>query len=406
MAKTAANLTDIINADALRALITEAAKSAAPEIKPISELVEFTNPATGETAQRAANVEALRDMARIYNASRADLPRNIYLYGGAGTGKSTLAADFADAINRPFYALTLGYDTTKSDILGYKTISGEYVSTPIIDAFECGGVLLLDELDACGGQALLYINNILSTRVGAAIETPRGKATRHPEFICIATGNTIGTGATNKFCGRSALDDSTRRRFAFLEVKTPRSLEISQTSAEFVEWLDGARERIKQSSTEHARRTAQELPQPRFPEPRSGVVHTRQSLVKPPVVNLPRNLFALAPNRDNLICLVRLRLVAEDCARQYGVVFQLPFKSFDFALADVSARRGFVASLFLVSQNRLRILAGSELYRLRPVGRGTRPVAQANAPVYAADNTRGNAVFQSRFAEGTRIFRD
>lgn len=96
----------------------------------------------------------------------------------------------------------------------------------------------------------MYINNILSTRVGAAIETPRGKATRHPEFICIATGNTIGTGATNKFCGRSALDDSTRRRFAFLEVKTPRSLEISQTSAEFVEWLDGARERIKQSSTE------------------------------------------------------------------------------------------------------------------------------------------------------------
>lgn len=250
MAKTAANLIDIINADALRALITEAAKAAAPEIKPISELVEFTNPATGETAQRAANVEALRDMARIYNASRADLPRNIYLYGGAGTGKSTLAADFADAINRPFYALTLGYDTTKSDILGYKTISGEYVSTPIIDAFERGGVLLLDELDACGGQALLYINNILSTRVGAAIETPRGKATRHPEFICIATGNTIGTGATNKFCGRSALDDSTRRRFAFLEVKTPRSLEISQTSAEFVEWLDGARERIKQSSTE------------------------------------------------------------------------------------------------------------------------------------------------------------
>ena len=250
MAKTAANLTDIINADALRALITEAAKAAAPEIKPISELVEFTDPQTGETAQRAANVEALRDMARIYNASRADLPRNIYLYGGAGTGKSTLAADFADAINRPFYALTLGYDTTKSDILGYKTISGEYVSTPIIDAFEGGGVLLLDELDACGGQALLYINNILSTRVGAAIKTPRGKATRHPEFICIATGNTIGTGATNKFCGRSALDDSTRRRFAFLEVKTPRSLEISQTSAEFVEWLDGARERIKQSSTE------------------------------------------------------------------------------------------------------------------------------------------------------------
>ena len=54
MAKTASNLADIINADALRALITEAAKAAAPEIKPISELVEFTNPQTGETAQRAA----------------------------------------------------------------------------------------------------------------------------------------------------------------------------------------------------------------------------------------------------------------------------------------------------------------------------------------------------------------
>ena len=237
------NLANLINAQALQQIITDALKHTAPTVQPISDLIQFEN-LDGSTSERAANVDALRKMAAIYNSSRAELPRNIYLYGGAGTGKSTLAKDFAAALKRPFYSLTLGYDTTKSDILGYKSISGEYITTPIIEAFTQGGVLLLDELDACGGQALLYINTLLSCRVGDAIQTPNGAAIRSAQFFCIAAGNTIGTGATAKFCGRSALDDSTRRRFAFLEVKTPRALEESQTSAEFVGWLDTVRERI------------------------------------------------------------------------------------------------------------------------------------------------------------------
>ncbi len=247
------NLTQIINPEALAALITEAAKqaahAAAPRITPISELIEFTTP-DGNTTARRANLPALRKMAAVYNSSRAELPRNIYLYGGAGTGKSTLAKDFADALKRPFYALTLGFDTTKSDILGFKTIGGEYITTPIIEAFTRGGVVLLDELDACGGQALLYINGILSARVGETIQTPNGPATRHPEFFCIAAGNTIGTGATAKFSGRCALDDSTRRRFAFIEITTPREIEEAETSADFVQWLDTLRGRITRAAIE------------------------------------------------------------------------------------------------------------------------------------------------------------
>ena len=243
------NLANLINAAALQQIITDALKHTAPTIQPISDLIQFEN-LDGTTTERAANVEALRKMAAIYNSSRAELPRNIYLYGGAGTGKSTLAKDFAAALKRPFYSLTLGYDTTKSDILGYKSISGEYITTPIIEAFTNGGVLLLDELDACGGQALLYINTLLSCRVGDAIQTPNGAAVRSAQFFCIAAGNTIGTGATAKFCGRSALDDSTRRRFAFLEVKTPRALEESQTSADFMQWLDTVRERIASAEIE------------------------------------------------------------------------------------------------------------------------------------------------------------
>ena len=244
------DLSNLINIAALQTIITEAARQTAPKVERISNLIEFEDPKTGATTTRPANLKILRKMAAIYNSSRADLPRNIYLYGGAGTGKSTLAADFAAAIKRPLYALTLGFDTTKSDILGFKTIGGEYISTPIIDAFTNGGVLLLDELDACGGQALLYINTILSTRIGAEIQTPNGPAKRHPEFICIAAGNTIGTGATAKFCGRSPLDDSTRRRFAYIKVDTPREIEESQTSAEFATWLAGVRQRIESASIE------------------------------------------------------------------------------------------------------------------------------------------------------------
>ena len=243
------DLSHLINTTALQAIITDALKQTAPTIQPISDLIQFEN-LDGSTSERTANLEALRRMAAIYNSSRAELPRNIYLYGGAGTGKSTLAKDFAAALKRPFYSLTLGYDTTKSDILGYKSIAGEYITTPIIEAFTQGGVLLLDELDACGGQALLYINTLLSCRVGDALPTPTGPATRSAQFFCIAAGNTIGTGATAKFCGRSALDDSTRRRFAFIEVKTPRALEESQTSAEFMQWLDTVRERITSASIE------------------------------------------------------------------------------------------------------------------------------------------------------------
>ena len=137
----------------------------------------------------------------------------VYLYGPAGTGKSRIAEDLADALNLDFYpASTL---TEEHQITGYRDAQGLYHDTNFRKAIEDGGLYFLDEMDASTSEVLVALNSALAS---GYFYFPDGLVYAHENFRVIAAGNTIGRGATEMFTGRQALDFSTLDRFMAVEI--------------------------------------------------------------------------------------------------------------------------------------------------------------------------------------------
>lgn len=139
--------------------------------------------------------------------------RNVWLPGPAGSGKTSAAHAVAEALTLPFYAVSVGPQTSQSSLLGYYDANGKYVTTQLRQAYENGGVFLLDEVDA-GSPAVLVVINALLANGHASF--PDKVVERHQDFVLIAAGNTFGQGADAQYVGRQKLDEATLDRFAFL----------------------------------------------------------------------------------------------------------------------------------------------------------------------------------------------
>lgn len=136
-----------------------------------------------------------------------------WLVGPAGSGKTSAAKSVADALTLPFYATSVGPQTSQSQLLGYYDANGSYVTTQLRQAYEHGGVFLLDEVDA-GSAAVLVVINALLANGHAAF--PDRVVERHPDFVLLAGANTIGQGADRQYVGRQQADAATLDRFALL----------------------------------------------------------------------------------------------------------------------------------------------------------------------------------------------
>ena len=140
--------------------------------------------------------------------------KNVYLFGPAGSGKNVLCGQVAEALGlRFFYQNTL---LTKFDLSGFKNAVGDFEKTEFFEAFTKGGLFMLDEVDNSSAEALVALNAALAN--GYYSFPGIGRVDVHPDFRCIAAGNTIGTGADSAYCGRYKLDASSRDRFQFIEV--------------------------------------------------------------------------------------------------------------------------------------------------------------------------------------------
>lgn len=149
---------------------------------------------------------------------------NVYLYGPAGSGKNTIAEQIADALGVDFY-----YNNTlvtKFDISGYKNAQGEYEETPFYKAWKNGGLFFADELDNSTAEAIIALNAALANGY-YTFPNSSEKVAKHPDFFCIAAGNTNGQGATEEYCGRYQMDESSRDRFAFIEIDYNAKVEES-----------------------------------------------------------------------------------------------------------------------------------------------------------------------------------
>ena len=164
-----------------------------------------------------------RDVPRILKYLAAGV--NVYLHGPAGSGKTTAARQCANALGQKFYFAA----KVESEylLLGFRDAKGEAVRTPFREAYEHGGLFLLDELDASSPGAIVALNAALANGV---CPFPDGTIARHADFRCIAAGNTTLSGSSRQYTGRNQLDAASVDRFAFIEFGYDEVLERSLAS--------------------------------------------------------------------------------------------------------------------------------------------------------------------------------
>lgn len=166
---------------------------------------------------------------------------NVWLTGPAGTGKTTAAANAAEALGLKFYFC--GSIDTEYKLTGFIDAQGRVVNTAFRTAYQCGGVFLFDECDSSLPAALLAFNAALANGEAAF---PDALVPRHPDFVCIAAANTWGLGATNEYVGRLKLDAAFLDRFVQISWGIDEGLELA--TAGNVEWtrtVQGYRSRAK-----------------------------------------------------------------------------------------------------------------------------------------------------------------
>lgn len=149
---------------------------------------------------------------------------NTYLVGPAGSGKTVLAEIAAERNNLPFYAQSVGAQTTMTHLMGYMDAGGRYVESTFRKAYEKGGVFLMDEIDAGNANVFTCINSAISNDF---CSFPDKMVARHEDFACVAAANTFGTGGNIVYVGRNQLDAATLDRFVFVRVPYDEKLEDS-----------------------------------------------------------------------------------------------------------------------------------------------------------------------------------
>jgi MoxR-like ATPase len=136
------------------------------------------------------------------------LKHNVMLIGPAGTGKTSAAVAFADAMKLPLYSQPLSLDSMA--VLGFVIPNGDIIESEFYKAWVNGGVFLWDEISMSAPDAVGALNAALAN--GFCTLAGLGNVKRHPDFYCIA-GDNSDTGASAEFSARSLLDGASLDRF-------------------------------------------------------------------------------------------------------------------------------------------------------------------------------------------------
>ncbi|WP_190821990.1 AAA family ATPase [Saccharopolyspora pogona] len=174
--------------------------------------------ANGETKELSGSTH--HKLADVTTAILAG--EHVLMVGPAGTGKSTIAEQAAEALGLKSYSISLSPQTPASQLLGYMQATGDYVRSLFREAYEHGGVFHFDEFDNGHPSVLAVINGALAN---GHMAFPDQMVKRHADFRAVASANTYGRGATRAYVGRQAIDAATLDRFSVETIEVDEALE-------------------------------------------------------------------------------------------------------------------------------------------------------------------------------------
>jgi energy-coupling factor transporter ATP-binding protein EcfA2 len=151
-----------------------------------------------------------------------DKGKHVYLHGLPGGGKTTIARQVADALQREFGYMMLNAMTSPAQVLGFFNANGGFHMTPFRELYTKEALLCIDELDNCNPNTLTTINGPIEN---GECQFPDGLLKLHPMFKIIATGNTAARGGNIMHAGRQALDAATLDRFVCIDFAYDLDLE-------------------------------------------------------------------------------------------------------------------------------------------------------------------------------------
>lgn len=147
---------------------------------------------------------------------------NPLICGGAGSGKTYLCEQVAEAMDYNFFFT--GAIMQEHKLFGYKDANGDYHATQFYKwCTTPKSVFYFDEFDASDANVVLSINTALAN---GYVDFPNeGRVNIPKENRFIASANTLGQGADSLYVGRNQLDAATRDRFAVVEFEYDENIE-------------------------------------------------------------------------------------------------------------------------------------------------------------------------------------
>lgn len=213
-----------------------------PDLIPVTR-IEITTPEGIKHHGPAPRHKQLPDLIRALSCG---IP--VALVGPAGSGKTTAAEQAAEILGHTFYIQ--GAVQGAHELLGFVDAQGRYQSTPFRQAFEHGGTICLDELDAGDPAGILVCNSALANCF-MPFPDQTAPVKKHENFNLVACLNTFGNGADRIYVGRNQLDGATLDRFCFLNWRYDETLERAIAGND--SWCDRVQALRRGSEKEKAR---------------------------------------------------------------------------------------------------------------------------------------------------------